>query len=175
MHYIEWPEGYLPGTTDNFVSNEEIVSGLSSADVWPLLEDAGMWSSYYQNASDLDFCDKADTLLAFGAHFRFNTFGFVVEAEVMELVAPQDGKPGRVAWRGVVEGGDADEKLDVWHAWLVEDLPGGRVRILTQETQIGKLAENMAKTRPNPMLNGHQAWLDGLISSARANKLKKAA
>jgi hypothetical protein len=31
-------------------------------------------------------------------------------------------------------GGDA---LDVIHAWLFEDLPGGRVRILTQESQKG--------------------------------------
>jgi hypothetical protein len=52
-------------------------------------------------------------------------------------------------------------------AWLVEDLPGGRVRILTQETQIGRPAAALADERPNPMLNGHQAWLDGLISAAR--------
>ncbi|WP_323595591.1 hypothetical protein [Aliarcobacter butzleri] len=35
---------------------------------------------------------------------------------------------------------------------------------MTQETQNGKPAVDLAKTRPNPMLNGHQAWLDGLIS-----------
>ncbi|MFD9322534.1 hypothetical protein ACFWDQ_33625 [Streptomyces sp. NPDC060053] len=52
------------------------------------------------------------------------------------------------------------------HAWLVEDLPGGRVRILTQETQIGQPAAALAGERPNPMLNGHQAWLDGLVAVA---------
>ncbi|WP_308114508.1 hypothetical protein [Streptomyces sp. ISL-12] len=53
------------------------------------------------------------------------------------------------------------------HAWLVEDLPGGRVRILTQESQFGKPAADLAGQTPNPMLNGHQAWLDGLVRAAR--------
>ncbi|WP_405884081.1 MULTISPECIES: hypothetical protein [unclassified Streptomyces] len=68
---------------------------------------------------------------------------------------------------GVVEqDGTPEERLDVLHAWLVEDLPGGRVRILAQETQIGEPAAAPADERPNPMLNGHQAWLDGLVSAA---------
>ncbi|MFD9511415.1 hypothetical protein [Streptomyces mirabilis] len=48
----------------------------------------------------------------------------------------------------------------------MEDLPGGRVRGLTQETQIGRPAVALATERPNPMLNGDQAWLDGLIGAA---------
>ncbi|CAL9661993.1 hypothetical protein [Streptomyces sp. enrichment culture] len=52
------------------------------------------------------------------------------------------------------------------HAWLVEDLPGDRVRILTQESQIGRPAAALAEERPNPMLNGHQSWLDGLLRAA---------
>lgn len=35
MNSIKWPEKYLPGTTDNFASNEVIVKGLTVADVWP--------------------------------------------------------------------------------------------------------------------------------------------
>lgn len=52
------------------------------------------------------------------------------------------------------------------HAWLVAALPGGRVRVLTQETQIGEPAVAPATERPNPMLDGHQAWLDGLGGAA---------
>ncbi|MEU5595122.1 hypothetical protein [Streptomyces sp. NPDC020298] len=48
----------------------------------------------------------------------------------------------------------------------MEDLPGGRVRVLTQETQIGRPAAELAKQIPNPMLGGHQAWLDGLVRAA---------
>ena len=68
------------------------------------------------------------------------------------MTAKQDGTPA--------------ERLDVLHAWLVEDLPGGRVRVLTQETPIGEPAAQLARQIPNPMLNGHQAWLDGLVRAA---------
>lgn len=82
-----------------------------------------------------------------------------------EYQPPAAGRPGRVAWHGWVEG-DAKTRLDVHHAWLLEDLPGGRVRVLTQETQIGEPAKELAKTLPHPMLNAHQAWLDGLLRAA---------
>lgn len=166
MHAIIWPEDYLPGMTDNFASNEIIVAGLSVADVWPLLNDTRAWPGYYSNAEDIRFHDGSGPELSAGARFRFTTFGFPVEAEVTEYVAPADGQPARVAWHGWVEG-DAETRLDVHHAWLFEDLPGGRVRILTQETQRGKPAVEMAKARPNPMINGHQEWIEGLAAAAR--------
>ena len=52
-------------------------------------------------------------------------------------------------------------------AWLIENLEGGRVRILTQETQIGKPAQELAQAQPNPMINGHQNWLNGLVDAAK--------
>ncbi|EAL67710.1 hypothetical protein DDB_G0279543 [Dictyostelium discoideum AX4] len=63
------------------------------------------------------------------------------------------------------------QELDVTRAWLIEDLPGGRVRILTQESQNGKPARKLASTVPNPMINGHQEWITGLINSCKKNKL----
>jgi len=42
------------------------------------------------------------------------------------------------------------------------------VRILTQETQKGKPAQDLAKAKPNPMINGHQDWLDGLVNAAKS-------
>jgi len=74
-----------------------------------------------------------------------------------------------MAWHGWVEG-NAEARLDVHHAWLLEDLPGARVRILTQETQNGKPAQQLAKARPNPMLNAHQKWIDGLACAAAQAK-----
>lgn len=124
------------------------------------------WPTYYGNASDIRFHQGKGPELSDGARFRFTTFGFPVEAEVTEYVPPVSGRPARVAWHGWVEG-DAENRLDVHHAWLFEDLPGGRVRILTQETQKGKPAEELARTRPNPMINGHQEWLEGLAEAAR--------
>ena len=102
---INWPEKYLPGIGDNFVSNEVIVRGITAARIWRYLTDTSAWESYYDNVADISFP-------------------------------------------------------------LVEDLPGGRVRVLTQETQIGQPAAELAGQTPNPMLNGHQAWLDGLVRAA---------
>ena len=167
---IIWPAGYLPGTTDNFVSNEVIVAGLTAADVWPLLADATKWPSYYSNSGDVRFYGGKGPVLADGDRFFFKTFGFPVEAQVTEFVAPRPGQAGRVAWHGWAgEEGSAD-RLDVIHAWLVEDLSGGRVRVLTQESQKGKPAQNLATSKPNIMVNGHQDWLTGLIEAARKAK-----
>ena len=170
MNSIVWPEGYVPGFTENFVSNEIIVLGLEAADVWPLLEEPGMWPTYYGNSANVRFHDNAGPLLRNGDRFYFETFGFPVEAQCVEHDAPTAGQPGRIAWHGWAgEPGTAD-RLDVHHAWIVEDLEGGRVRILTQETQKGQPAEALRVAKPNPMINGHQDWLDGLVAAARAAK-----
>ena len=167
MNTIKWPEQYLPGTTDNYVSNEIIVSGLSADEIWSSLNNTSAWPSYYSNATEIHFHDGTGPELCLGPRFRFRTFGFLVEAEVTEYESPAAGSPARVAWHGWVDG-DADSRLDVHHAWLFEDLPGDRVRILTQETQIGKPAQELSRSRPNPMLNAHQEWIDGLVNHSLA-------
>jgi hypothetical protein len=165
MNQIIWPEGYLPGFTENFVSNEVIIAGLSAAQVWPLLSQAQRWPSYYANSANIQFHDHIGPDLQDGVSFYFETFGFPVEALCNEYVPPTPTSPGRIAWHGW--SGEGNARLDVHHAWLIEDLSGGRVRILTQETQKGKPAEDLAKAKPNPMINGHQDWLDGLVGAAR--------
>lgn len=165
MNQIIWPEGFVPGFTENFVSNEVIVAGLAAAQVWPLLSRATAWPEYYANSANIRFYDDKGPELGEGVRFYFETFGFPVEARCTEFVPPRDGQPGRIAWHGWA--GEGETRLDVHHAWLIEDLEGGRVRILTQETQKGKPAEELARARPNPMINGHQDWLDGLVGAAR--------
>lgn len=166
MNEIFWPQGYIPGETDNFASNEIIVKGLSAEEVWPYLENALEWPIYYENATDIHFYNIPGPVLSNGARFRFTTFGLIVEAEVVEFVPPVDGKPARIAWHGWYDGSE-EEKLDVHHAWLMENLEGGRVRILTQETQKGMPAKKMAVEKPNPMINAHQDWLEGLVKASK--------
>jgi hypothetical protein len=165
MNEIFWPEDYIPGFTDNFASNEVIVAGLSAVDVWPLLSKAPLWPTYYSNSANIRFYDGKGPELDNCVRFYFETFGFPVEAEVLEYVPPTEGKPGRLGWHGW--GGEGDTRFDIYHAWLLEDFPGGRVRILTQESQKGKPAQELAKKKPNVMINGHQDWLDGLVAAAR--------
>ncbi len=167
MTEIQWPAGFVPGFTDNYCSNEVIVSGLTTADIWPLLVTPALWPSYYKNSANPKFYDDKGPQLAMADRFYFETFGFPVEAKVVELIAPVNGQPARVAWHGWVGEENSAERLDVHHAWIVEDLSHNRVRILTQETQNGEPARQLASTVPNPMINGHQEWLDGLVAAAR--------
>ena len=57
MNAIVWPEGYIPGFTENFASNEVIVAGLSAAEIWPLLSHPASWPTYYTNAANVRFYD----------------------------------------------------------------------------------------------------------------------
>jgi hypothetical protein len=157
MNEIFWPEDYIPGFTDNFASNEVIVAGLSASDVWPFLSKAPLWPTYYANSANIRFYD--------GKGPELETFGLPVEAQVLEAVPPAEGKPVRLGWHGW--GGEGETRFDIYHAWLIEDLAGGRVRILTQESQKGKPIQELAKKKPNVMINGHQDWLDGLVAAAR--------
>ena len=167
---IIWPDKYLPGTTDNFVSNEIIAKDLSAAHVWPLLADISKWENYYDNVSQIT-PPSSGPMLQKGDTFKFSTFGFpVLTCPVEESTPPgTSGQAGRIAWSAKLEG-DAETEVEVYHAWLVEDLEGGRVRILTQESQIGKPAASLAGAKPNKMLLGHQDWLDGLVGMAREGK-----
>ena len=100
MNEIFWPEDYIPGFTDNFASNEVIVAGLSAVDVWPLLSRALLWPTYYSNSANIRFYDGKGPELDDGVRFYFETFGFPVEAQVLEYVPPTEGRPGRVGWHG---------------------------------------------------------------------------
>lgn len=166
---IIWPLKYLPGTTDNFVSNEVVVKDLRASDVWKYLADITKWESYYSNCGQIT-PPASGPFLERGDKFSFSTFGFPpLPSQVCESVAPSKKEVGRLAWRAKLDG-DADSAVDVYHAWIIEDLDQDRVRILTQESQIGKPAADLATKKPNPMLNGHQDWLDGLVKAAREGK-----
>lgn len=97
MKTINWSTDYLPGKTDNFVSNEVITSGVEIEDIWNNLVDTSKWEKYYDNATNIDLNDKEDTKLHFAETFHFDTFGFPIDAQVMELVAPDDGEVARLA------------------------------------------------------------------------------
>lgn len=161
LNEINWPHEYLPGLTDNFASNEIIVQGITAKDVFENLIDTSIWETYYKNMGDIVFYNHAAPILRQDSRFRFSTFGFPVEAEVIEFESPADGKPGRLSWHGWADG-DAEHRLDVIHAWLIEDLSENRVRILTQESQKGKPAQDLFNTEPDTMNQGHQDWIKGL-------------
>ena len=149
LHEINWPHPYLPGTTDNFASNEVIIQGVTAKEAFENLIDTAIWPTYYDNVSDVEFDNTKGTKLAADTRFRFKTFGFPIEAEITEFVAPKGDQPGRLSWHGWAE---------------------NRLRILTQESQIGKPAAELHRDQSDPMNVGHQNWLRGLAATLLANK-----
>ena len=77
---------------------------------------------------------------------------------------------GRLAWPGGPERDSAAHRLDVIHAWLLEDLSKERVRILTQESQKGAPAKDLFKSKPDIMNQGHQDWIKGLAEAVLKSK-----
>lgn len=159
LNSIKWPKGYEPENVDNFVSNEVIIKGHTAKDAWEYIVNTSIWSDYYENVSNIKFDTDNFPFLEKNVDFTFNTFVFLVEAKVLEFEPPTDATPGRIAWSGFCAG---EDDLYVYHAWLFENYGENAVRILTQETQKGKPAIAMANELPNPMLNAHQSWLDGI-------------
>ncbi|KAI9496790.1 hypothetical protein BDB00DRAFT_757603 [Zychaea mexicana] len=169
---VRWPEKYLPGLTDNFASNEIVVQGLTDQDVWPLITDTSKWAEYYDNVGNITFPDGDNgPHLRANMNFKFGTFGFPsIDARVIDFQPPTENRGGssdvgRISWTA-----KQLPELDVMHAWLFENLPQDRVRILTQESQLGSAAVKLAKQKPNPMINGHQDWLEGLRDYALQKK-----
>ncbi|KAF2994494.1 hypothetical protein E8E13_002153 [Curvularia kusanoi] len=171
---ISFPPHFTPGKTSNFVSNETIAAGISASAIWALLADISQWKTYYKNCAQITPPEDGPQLRK-GSVFKFSTFGFPpLTCEVKECVAPRDKSgggeegegEGRLAWQS-----ETPEGLEIYHAWLVQDLEGGRVRVLTQESQIGPVFAEWNEQKPNKMLLGHQDWLDGLVSKARGEEI----
>ena len=132
---ILFPTSYSPGTTDNFVSNEIIVKSISVQQIWAQLADISQWSTYYKNCANITVPDEGPQLEK-GRVFKFSTFGFPpLTCTVRESVPPEGKREGRLAWES-----KTPEGLAIYHAWLVQNLEGGRVRVLTQESQIGPVS-----------------------------------
>lgn len=90
----------VPGFTDNYCSNEVIVGWLATEDKWPFLNIPSRCPGYYKNCADIRFHDGKGPKLETGVRFFFSTFGFPVDAQVVEHLAPVEGQPARVAWHG---------------------------------------------------------------------------
>ena len=61
-----------------------------------------------------------------------------------------------LAWMGRKE---FEHRLDVVHAWLIEDMPERKVRILTPGITEGDRRKDLFNTNPDAMNIGHQDWI----------------
>lgn len=171
MNTINWPKEFLPGTTDNFSSNEVIIKGLTTKEVFLFIEDASLWSTYNKNIVEVKMKNQKTTKLNGLSQFNYTILGIQLEASIIEYIPPEKNKEGRISWYAF-SNEDKDKRIDIVHCWLIENLNGGRVRILTQESQKGIPAVNFANSHPNIIINFNQDWLDLLVKMALKYKKK---
>lgn len=86
MSDILWPAGYVPGFTDNFCSNEVIVTGLTADDIWPFLNIPERWPTYYANSADISFHDGKGPAMRSGT---LRTVGFLNAVDVEATCFPR--------------------------------------------------------------------------------------
>ncbi|UUE97163.1 hypothetical protein NDY24_14735 [Xanthomonas hortorum pv. pelargonii] len=160
---IIWPEGYVPGFTENFASNEVIVAGLSAAEIWPLLSVPSRWPSYYANSANVRFSMTPvrswKTVCVFiSKPSDFRCMPAAPSSSHRPTASPDAlrGTGGRA--RGAARRDWTCTMPGWWKTWMAAACAS-----LTQETQKGKPAEELHNTKPNPMINGHQSgwtvWL----------------
>ena len=86
-----WNHGQIPfqtGFTDNFASNEIIVPGITAEEVFASLPDTCIWLTYYDNVDDVYSYHHDGPVLKKDTCFWFKTFGFPVEAQVIDFERP---------------------------------------------------------------------------------------
>ena len=62
------------------------------------------------------------------------------------------------------------EKLNAYHAWLILPTENG-CKVITDESQNGKLARLQAKFLPNKLRNYHDIWLKELKKKAEEHSV----
>lgn len=152
---IRWPERYSPQNSPVHVVNRLTMAAPAEA-VWKVLIRAADWSSYYANASKV-VVDGGGPDLTAGARFTWKTFGVDLKTQV-QVFEPN----ARIAWLATAP------LLEAYHAWLIEPLPGGGCRVITEETQHGLVARAGRLLYPGRMEHWHQKWLEGLAERAAA-------
>lgn len=170
-----FPNDFQPGTTDNFVSNEVVVPHSTAVDIWHRLVDLSDWKDHliggeatWEESSSSSSTSDGAAILTKGARFTLKKFNLpALSCEVTHAVPPVRGQAGSLAWRATSLVGssssssssppdDRQRRLETYHAWLVEDLGEGRVRIRSQEVQSGLLAKELREERPSTVVGG--AW-----------------
>lgn len=163
MHYIFWPEDYLPGKTDCYVANESIASNVDINEVWKHLIHLSLWSSMNSALNSTVIHGNTRTILQLGDSFEFKVGDTLVNAEVVEYDDTVEGI-FRLAWHGLVKDNGV-VVVDAHCAFLVESLSENRTRVVMQESLKGTAAKKLASMTQNPSLHANQNWVNGLIRS----------
>lgn len=153
---IRWPAEYAPEQAAFFVHNQiEIEAPVEI--VWDIITNVAAWSDWYSGASDV-VVPSPDGRVRPGDVVSWKTMGLKFDSHVKEFEPPY-----RFAWesrKSVIQG---------YHAWLIGPTENG-VRVITDESFQGFLADMQRVFQPNKLHGLHQEFLEQLkvLAEARA-------
>jgi hypothetical protein len=151
---IRWPDGYKPEQVGVHARTEAEMPATSET-VWRWLVRAELWPSWYADFRDV-VIEGGGPDLGEGSRFRWRAFGVTLNSRVEEFEPFQ-----RLAWGARAMG------IDAYHAWLLEDLPSGGCRVLTEETQNGWVARLNDRLRPRFMSTMQRLLLERLLERSK--------
>ena len=150
---IHWPEKFNPITSDFYVHNE-IEIHASPEQVWRLLIDAKSWIDWHEGIQNIRFEDSVQNELAHDTKVFWNSMGQNLNNRVVEY-APYE----RLAWAF------EESNIQGHHAWLIIPTVNG-CRVITDESQTGKLAKLQKIFLPRKLMRQHDTWLRSLKREA---------
>lgn len=150
---IEWPEQFNPEKSDFYVHNEIEINAAPEV-VWKLLIEASDWNKWYDNIQNIQFENPQQRNLSSGAKVFWKSMGQELNNTVMQF------EPNKaLAWQ-------FDEaKIQGYHAWLIIPTENG-CKVITDESQTGRLARLQKVFLPNKLRKQHDEWLVKLKEQA---------
>jgi hypothetical protein len=143
---INWPTQFDPNQSDFYVHNEIEIKA-SPEVVWALLVEALEWKNWYDGIQDIRFENSSQTKLEPGAKVFWNSMGQSLNNSVMDCTPYSS-----LAWQF------EEEKIQGYHAWVIIPTESG-CKVVTDESQNGKLARLQKKFIPKKLMKQHDNWL----------------
>lgn len=168
---IAFPPDFLPGTGDNFLSNEYYTDSSTGEELWQFLEDPALWPTYFNKVSKVQFIEQEGTKLKVGSKFTYKdaVLKLDLECECIEFQPPAGSREGRVTWKGVSKNKKGEIKFENVRGWIVENMSYNKTRIFTQEVQRGEDAQKLVKDSYD-MLTSIEKWIRCLADKGSKNK-----
>lgn len=151
---VHWPLDIHPENSEVFVINE-ISTHKKIEPLWDKLRKAHDWPEWYPNAAHVNIVNRETPLLDLGSTFVWETHGMFWAACVID---EYDEKERRLAWRAALNG------MTAYHAWVFSENADGTVNIVTEECQVGPFAKENKDMLTGAVFDGHQTWLEQLVS-----------
>jgi len=155
---IHWPVDINPTNAEVFVVNK-ITTDKDIDTLWHRLRNAHHWPDWYQNSANVKIINREPSadgpLLDQGSTFVWEIPGMFWAACVID---EYDEAKKRLAWRAALNG------MTAYHGWVFSRNTDGTVEVVTEECQVGPFARDNREMLTGAVRQGHQFWLEQLIS-----------